>query len=57
MADGGQRQLNQGRAPEMGDSERESDDRRFQRAETARLQAAAQQAINAKRHPGIGLAP
>jgi hypothetical protein len=51
MADGGQRQANQGRTPETADSEHESDDQQYSRSETARLQRAAQQAINAGRHP------
>jgi len=41
----------------MVDAERESDDQKFSRTETARLQAAAQAKINAKRNPGIGAAP
>jgi hypothetical protein len=59
MADAmGQRQLrNQGPQAEMADEDRESDDLKFSRAETARLQREAQDRINAKRNPGIGVAP
>jgi hypothetical protein len=54
----GQRQLrNQSPAAEMADEDRESDAQKFSRAETARLQAAAQAKINAKRNPGVGVAP
>jgi hypothetical protein len=57
MGDGAQRQSGQAQVPEMSDAERESDDLKFSRAETARLQAEAQARINAKRTPGIGSAP
>jgi hypothetical protein len=52
-----ERQTGQAQVPEMSDAERESDDLKFSRAETARLQAEAQARINETRRDTIGSPP